>query len=176
MVFLGGSHQAAGRRHILLHVATYAAFLLAGAVTLSGCGGGGGGGETNPNPTPTPNTNATIRGRVIESTTTELVSGAVVRIGDAIATTGPNGEFTIQVPSSTEDRILRVDLPRDQSTNRSLFQNVGYARNQRCIPVNSDTEGFTVSRNDLEGGDNTNFGDIIVYFFSGPPAPPCGLF
>lgn len=163
MVFLGGPHQAAGRRHILLHAATCAALLLVGAVTLSGCGGGG---ESNPNPTPTPITTATVRGRIIEDTTQEYIQGAVVRLGDATVTTGVDGEFSIQVPGGGAARTLIVDLPPGR------FYSLGTFSGDPCVRLNV---GIPVAQADLESGDIKEIGDIKVFSSAGntPPPPPC---
>lgn len=165
MVFLGGPHQAAGRRHILLHAATCAALLLVGAVTLSGCGGGGG--ESNPNPTPTPITTATVRGRIIEDTTGDYIPDTVVRLGDASFTTGIDGQFSIQVPGGGAARTLIVDLPPGR------FYEIGSYSGSSCVRLG--VQGIPIAQGDLESGDIKEIGDIKVFSSASnlPPPPPC---
>ncbi len=169
MVFLGGSRHAAGRRYNRLHATTMgAALLFTGAALLSGCGGGGGNDDPNPNPTPTPNTNATVSGRIIEDTTRGNVAGAVIRLGTATATTGANGEFSLELPGGGGAQSLRVELPSDQ------FQSTGTYREDRCVSLAST--GIRIEANRLESGDRTILGDISVFNrTTSPPPPPCNF-
>jgi hypothetical protein len=166
MVFLGGPHKAAGRRHILLHAATCAAFLLMGAAALSGCGGDG-----NPRTDPTPIvTTATVRGRVIEDTTQSNIAGAVIRLGDVTVTTGSDGQFEIRVPGGGDARTLFVDL-----SGAGAFYSIGSYSGSSCVRLT--TNGIPIARESLENGDNTNIGDIKVYSAASdsPPPPPCAF-
>jgi hypothetical protein len=150
-----------------LHAATCAALFFAGAAVLTGCGGGGGDDDTDPNPNPSANTTATVRGRVVESTTRANIAGAVIRFGDVTVTTGENGEFIIQVPGGGEARTLFVDL------SDRYFSN-GASGTDTCIGLSS--EGIPIGKQQLESGDLVNIGDIAVYDQeTGPPPPPCNL-
>lgn len=167
MVFLGGPHKAAGRRHIVWHAATCAAFLLMGAATLSGCGGGGG----TPDPQSTPTvTTATVRGRIIEDTTQANIAGAVVRLGDQTVTTGSDGQFEIRVPGGGAAQTLFVDL-----SGAGAFYSIGAYSGSSCVRLTA--EGIPVAQADLENGDITNVGDIKVYSAASdsPPPPPCAF-
>lgn len=164
-MFLSGFPRLRGEQSFFHQAATVAALAIVTGTTLAGCGGGSK--PVNPNPSPTPNTSAEVTGRIVESTTSTLVSGAVVRFGDLAVTTTSSGTFTFSVPGGGGSRLLTVELPNGQ------FYNLGQ-RNGVCVEALSSA-GITVAASDIEVGDRTSVGEIRVYRTDGPPPPPCNF-
>jgi len=167
MVFLDGPRRAAGRRYNQFRAATGAAFLFMGVMALAGCGGGGDD-SPDPNATPTPNSNAIVRGRIIEDTTRQNVSGAVVRIGNTSMTTGPDGRFELQLPGGGGAKALIVEFPAGG------FQPNGSYRGSSCVDLAGG--GIALRAEDLESGDIVEVEDISVFnTTTSPPPPPCNF-
>ncbi len=168
MVFLSGPRQTAGRKFLVASAGGVAA-VLALAAMLGGCGGGGSADNSTNNPAIT---TATVTGRLIESTTTDLISGAVVTFGDQTTTTGASGQFTFTVPGNGDSRTLLITLPSGLYFARG---DVGDANGTATCVANIGTTGIPVDKSKLVVGSQFSVGNIKVYSQSGPPPPPCAF-
>ncbi|MBC8143013.1 MAG: hypothetical protein H7Y38_16435 [Armatimonadetes bacterium] len=164
-MFLPGFPRLSGGQPSFYRTALLAAFAIITGTAIAGCGGGDD--NPNPNPSATPNTSAEVTGRIVESTTSTLVSGAVVRFGDLAVTTTSSGTFTFSVPGGGGSRLLTVELPN------GTYYNLGQ-RNGVCVEALSSA-GITVAASDLEVGDRVSVGEIRVFRTDGPPPPPCNF-
>ena len=164
-MFSSPDSRRVARRQFLTGAAAVA---LLGMAALAGCGGGGG--DPTPSSSPKPGnggTTATVRGRVVESTTQANVAGAIVSLGNLTATTGTDGLFTFNVPGGSDARTLLLTLPAN------TYFSFGYIQGAR---VALSTTGFPVAKTILTAGATTDLGDVQVFSASGPPPPPSSNF
>lgn len=126
------------------------------ALLVAGCGGGGGGGGGG-----TPSNRATITGNVVDAVSGSGIPGVRVLYGDATATTGADGTFSITVDAPSTAKPLRI--PTTTGYN-ALGQYNG-------VTVRLATDGIAIP--ELSAGQTFNVGTIRLFSVdSGPPPPP----
>lgn len=179
-------------RRTFLSTLMTAGLALVPLVILSGCGGGGGGGNNNNNNNNNNGGNATISGRVFNSTDADSpVEGATVVIGgktvitrtvDNASADTPTGSFVIEgapvgtnlatvTPVGGTAQIIRFAPPLASGTNSpiELFINIGQISGRVLLPNGQPASGAFVTVSST--GDSTTTDSTGAFFL---PIIPVG--